>query len=161
MAQLIKQSVIGLAICVVAMQTAVAWSQTSPIPPLKIKSVTAKLYYSNTGTFSENILDKPDSALWNTIIGEGASGGPSEATLIEVEVNGRPNTNDYERLTITVQAKGKPSIERRTHSLYFKENGKYFAAVWLYDSGCLPVTITAQLGNQPIVKKKIDFECGE
>jgi|SRR5579859_1102205 len=151
----------GLVVSIVALQTIVVWPQTSPISQLKIKSVTAKLYYSNSGTFSENILDKPDMALWNTIIGEGASGGPSEATLIEVEVDGKPNTNGYERLNITAQAKGKPPIGRHNDTLYFKENGKYFAAVWLYDFGCLPVTITAQLGNQPAVKKKIDFECGE
>jgi hypothetical protein len=140
-----------------------AWSQVPPRFPSKIKSVTAKLYYSNSGTFSENILDKPDLALWNTIIGEGQSGGPSEATLIEVEVNGdgAGNAVHKERLTITVQEKGKPPITRRTLPLFFDENGKHFEAVWLPDSGCLPVTITAQLESQPAIRKKIDFQCGE
>lgn len=125
--------------------------------------MTAKLYYSNSGTFSQNILDKPDLALWNTIIGEGQSGGPSQATLIEVEVDGDGGENviHKERLTITVQERGKPPITRHTLPINFEENGKHFEAVWLYDSGCLPVTITAQLGTQPAIRKKIDFECGE
>ncbi|MGA8743123.1 MAG: hypothetical protein WB561_18190 [Terracidiphilus sp.] len=67
---------------VLALQVVMAWPQIPPRFPSKISSVTAKLYYSDSGTFSENILDKPDLALWNTIIGEGQSGGPSEATLI-------------------------------------------------------------------------------
>ncbi|HEY2861861.1 MAG TPA: hypothetical protein VGJ21_25905 [Terracidiphilus sp.] len=136
-----------------------AWSQVSPRLPSKIVSVTAKLYYSDSGTFSANILDKPDLSLWNTIIGEGAAGGPSEATLIEVEVDGDRKRNG-DRLSITVQQKGKAAITRHA-AVYFKENGKYFAAIWLYDSGCSPVTITAQLGDQPVIRKTIDFQCGE
>jgi hypothetical protein len=148
---------------IVILGTAQIYAQVPPKFPSKIKSVTAKLYYSGSGTFSANILDKPALALWNTIIGEGGSGGASEATLIEVEVDGdgRGNVIHKERLTITVQAKGKPAITRHTAPLYFDENGKHFEAVWLYDSGCLPVTITAQLDNQPEIHKKIDFECGE
>jgi hypothetical protein len=151
-----------LAAGVLALQVAMAWSQIPPRFPSKIKSITAKLYYSNSGTFSENILDKPDLALWNTIIGEGQSGGPSEATLIEVEVNGDGGGSviHKEQLTITVQQEKKPAIIRHS-SVYFDLNDKYFAAVWLNDSGCLPVTITAQLENQPAIRKKIDFECGE
>lgn len=150
----------GLATGVLALHIAMAWPQVSPRFPSKIVSVTAKLYYSDSGTFSENILDKPDLALWNTIIGEGQSGGPSEATLVEVEVDGNAKGGMGQRLTITVQEKGKPPITRHPE-LYFKQNGKYFAAVWLYNSGCLPVTIMAQLESQPAIRKTINFQCGE
>lgn len=153
----------GLTAGVIAVQVATAWPQVPPRFPSKIKSVTAKLYYSDSGTFSQNILDKPDLALWNTIIGEGQSGGPSEATLIEVEVDGDSGGNviHKERLTISVQEEGKPPIRRHTGPLYFDRNGKHFEAMWLYDSGCLPVTITAQVESQPVARKKIDFQCGE
>lgn len=153
----------GLAIGILALQLATAWSQIAPRFPSKISSVTAKLYYSNSGTFSGNILDKPHLALWNTIIGEGDSGGPSEATLIEVEVDGDGGGNviHKERLTITVKEEGKPPIRRQSGPLYFNRNGKHFEAIWLYDSGCFPVTIAAQLEGQPVVRKKIDFDCGE
>jgi hypothetical protein len=160
---MISWSKFGLSAGVLALQVMMAWSQMPPRFPSKIRSVTAKLYYSNSGTFSENILDKPDLALWNTIIGEGQSGGPSEATLIEVEVDGdgRGNVINKERLNITVQERGKPPITRHTGPLYIDQNGKHFEAVWLYDSGCRPVTITAQLEGQPAIRKKIDFQCGE
>lgn len=156
-------SKIGIVILFVFSQKAIITAQISPRFPSKINAVTARLYFSNSGTFSGNTLDKPDIALWNTIIGEGQSGGPSEATLIEVEVDGDGGGNiiHHERLTITVLEKGKPPIVRHPSSLYFDQNGKHFEAVWLNDSGCLPVTITAQLDQQPPIKKKIDFECGE
>ena len=160
---MISWSKFGLSAGVLALQVVMACSQMPPRFPSKIRSVTAKLYYSNSGTFSENILDKPDPSLWNTIIGEGQSGGPSEATLVEVEVDGDGGGSviHKERLTITVQAKGKPPITRHTWPLYFDQNGKHFEGVWLYDSGCLPVTITAQLDGHPAIRKKIDFQCGE
>lgn len=154
---------IGVIAGLVFSQTLLSAGQVAPRFPSKIKAVTAKLYYLKSGTFSDDILDKPDLALWNTIIGEGDSGGASEATLVEVEVDGdgAGNVIHHERLTITVQEKGKPPIVRHTRPLLFEENGKHFEAVWLYDSGCLPVTISAQLDQQPPLKKKIDFECGE
>ena len=152
----------GLAVGALVLQVATAWSQVPPSIPAKISSVTARLYYSNSGTFSTNILDKPDLSLFNTIVGEGQSGGPSNATLVEVELDAgaRSGTNN-ERLTITVQQKGKPPITRHPRLLFFERNGKHFEAVWLYDSGCRPVTITAQLGRQPAIRKRIDFDCGE
>jgi len=48
-----------------------------------ISEIQAKLYYSNTGTFSQNILDNPNITLWNVIIGEGSVGGSSENTLVQ------------------------------------------------------------------------------
>ncbi len=160
---MIARKSFGWAAGLLALQFAMAWSQVPPKFPSRIKSVTAKLYFSDSGTFSGNILDQPDLALWNTIIGEGQSGGPSEATLIEVEVDGdsRGNVIHKERLTITVQTKGKLPVTRHTGPLYFGQNGKHFEAVWLYDSGCQQVAISAQLDNQPAIHKKIDFECGE
>jgi hypothetical protein len=138
-------------------------AQIPPKFPSKIEAVTAKLYFLETGEFSGNILGMPDGGLWNTIIGEGAAKSPSNAVLIEVEVDGdgRENVAHHERLTITVKAEGKPPIIRRNDSFLYGRTGKHFEAVWLYDAGCLPVTITAQLDDQPIVKKKIDFDCGE
>ena len=154
---------LGLLVGVVCSLAVTGWTQAAPRTPSKVMSVTAKLYYSDRGTFSDNILDRPDLALWNTIIGEGGSGGASVATLIEVEVAGekKPAIVSTDRLTITVQQKGKPPITRRIDPIYLGSHGEHFEAVWLYDSGCLPVTISVQLNNQPPIRKKIDFDCGE
>lgn len=131
--------------------------------PSTVRSVTARLFYGESGTFSENILDKPSLVLWNTeIVGEGQSGGPSQATLIEVEVDdNHPGALHKEQLTITAQQKGREPVTRHNKHLYFGRSGKHFEGVWLYDTGCRPVTITAQIDDQPAIHKRLDFECGE
>jgi len=138
-------------------------AQTPPKFPSKVKAVTAKLFYSTTGMFSEDILAKPDIALWNTIIGEGESGGPSDATLITVEIDGDggPSTVHNEVLSITTQMQGKPLVKRTVHHMLFEQSGKHYEGVWLYGTGCLPIQITVQLDNQKPISKKIDFQCGE
>jgi hypothetical protein len=137
--------------------------QTAPKFPSKIRAVTAKLFYLASGTFSEDILNKPNIALWNTVIGEGESGGASEATLVIVEVDGDggPMTLHKEVLSITTQIDGKPPVKRIVRRMLFEKSGKHFEGVWLYDTGCLPVQITAQLDNQKPLSKKISFQCGE
>ncbi len=66
--------------------TASALGPVLATPPYKITSIQAKLFYHDKGTFSRNVLAKPDFGFWNTIIGEGDAEGPSEATLVLVEV---------------------------------------------------------------------------
>jgi len=121
------------------------------------------LFYENTGSFSDDILSRPDLALWNTIIGEGESGGPSRSTLITVEVDGdgSPNAIHKEVLSVTTQEQGKPERRHIVRNLFFADSGKSFEGVWLSDTGCLPIEITVQLDNQTPIKKKIDFQCGE
>ena len=138
---MIARKSFGWAAGLLALQFAMAWSQVPPKFPSRIKSVTAKLYFSDSGTFSGNILDQPDLALWNTIIGEGQSGGPSEATLIEVEVDGDSRGKRHPQRAIDnydANEREACSVTRHTGPLYFGQNGKHFEAVWLYDSGCQP-----------------------
>ncbi len=50
--------------------------------PYKITAITAKLFYDGKGTFSRDVLAKPDFLLGNTIIGGGEAEGPSNSTLV-------------------------------------------------------------------------------
>jgi hypothetical protein len=138
-------------------------SQSPPKFPSKVRAVTARLFYENTGSLSEDILAKPNLNLWNTIIGEGESGGPSRSTLITVEVDGdgSPNAVHKEVLTVVTQEKGKPEIRHIVRNLFFENSGKSFQGVWLNDTGCLPIQIAVQLDKQTPIKKKIYVNCGE
>lgn len=129
----------------------------------KLASISAQLFYSNTGTFSGNILDNPNFALWNTIIGEGSAAGPSTSTFVLVKLvgDGRKDFLSADVLTVTTQAEGKASVKRRIDNLNFSKGGEYYEGTWLYGTGCLPLTITVQVNQQPPVKRKIDFRCGE
>lgn len=142
--------------------------------PAQLKSIKAMLYYNDSGKFSENLVDNADFTLWNTIIGEGSAAGPSTSLFVVVEVMGdaRPNICQTDNLTVTLQQKGKPATRRQVRHLSFfgKELGvqgsyvaqsNHFEAFWVYDTGCLPIAIIAQINQQKSVTKTIDFKCGE
>jgi hypothetical protein len=131
--------------------------------PAKLQAVTAKLFCNETGTFSKNVLDNPEMDLWNTIIGEGSAGCVSNATFVLIEVvgDGAPNVYSSDALTVTTQAEGKPMLTHHYRHMAFSPYGKHFEGIWLYDTGCLPITITVKVDAQPAVTKKIDFGCGE
>jgi hypothetical protein len=130
----------------------------------KVKSVKAFLYYTDTGTFSENVIDSKNFEFWNVIIGEGSAKGPSDATMVVVEVVGRSNlTQPIPKIEFTATESGKAKLSRISH-VHLDRNGKYFAAFWIYDTGCAEVTINVKLSDQtksPSIEKKIPFSCGE
>ncbi len=130
-----------------------------------ISELHAKLYYSNKGTFSQNILDNPNITLWNVIIGEGSAGGASENTLVQVVVAGQPESF-AEGLAVQVTAKTptRTLLDRRSNVGVMNTNGRYYAGFWLYDTGCEPVELSVKLAGQgagQTVTKTIPFQCGE
>ena len=57
--------------------------------PYAVSVVRAFLFYPDTCKFGEqNLLNDPHVALWNTNLGGGSAGKPSNATLVLVEVTG-------------------------------------------------------------------------
>ena len=136
-------------------------------PPYKIAAIKAMLFYDDKGTFSRDVLAKPDFAFWNTIIGEGDAQGPSNSTLVVVEVAGKPSPNEplpARKVELTAVASGKVLLKRTTDIGLFGDNGKFFAAFWLYGTGCHPVKIIARvIGQTPPTSatKTIPFACGE
>src|SRR5262245_30858954 len=72
-----------------------------------IAAIEAKLFYSNTGRFSGNVIGKPKFVLHNVVTGEGSAEGPSESTLLIVRLQGPPRGFLKElRLRITATAEG-------------------------------------------------------
>ncbi len=138
----------------------------SPAPDFQLTSVQAKLFYSDTGTFSEDILTSPDFTLWNTIIGEGSAKGPSNSTLVLVEISG-PSGGYGERRKVEFEAsfRGIDRVVKQTSEIgVFGNNGKCFLGFWLYDTGCEPVKLVVKLTGQTkesSMTKTINFRCGE
>ena len=139
----------------------------SSAPPYKISTIKAMLFYDGKGTFSRDVLAKPDFTFWNTIIGEGDAEGPSNSTLVLVEVTGKPSPDEpspSRKVEFTALASGKILLKRTTDIGLFGDSGKFYAAFWLYDTGCQPVKLTARITGQPqpsSMSKTIPFECGE
>ena len=136
-----------------------------------LSAIRAKLFYENTGEFSRDILADPNIALWNTIIGEGGSGGPSNSTLVIVEVSGPAgdyNQNLKVEFTASYRTNGpnRPPtvIKRVVPGGIMNDKGKFYSGFWLYDTGCSHVNLTARLLGLPrpsTMTKTIKFECGE
>lgn len=139
---------------------------TPAAPPYKISGIKAMLFYDGKGTFSRDVLAKPDFAFWNTIIGAGDAEGPSSSTLVLVEVSGNPSENEApprRKVEFTAIASGKVILKRASDIGLFTD-GKFYAAFWLYDTGCQPIKISAQVIGQPrpsTISRTIPFKCGE
>jgi len=129
-------------------------------------TIRAQLFYDATGTFSDDILTRKDLALWNTIIGEGSAGGPSTSTFVTVEISGRHLAVGATKVEITASGTKKGIIQKRVLAVdIYDERTKFFAPMWLHDTGCDPIKISARLigagAPATVVTRRIPFECGE
>ena len=166
-----RQTLALLTMLVAALSTpfTIAARRTYPpiAPPYKITAVKAMLFYDGSATFSRDVLAKPSFSFWNTIIGEGDAGAPSNSTLVLVEVARNAPSNDDlppRKVELTATVPRKPPFKRTVEIGLFGNGGKFYAAFWLYETGCEPVTLVARIIGQTqpsIVTRKIPFDCGE
>lgn len=132
----------------------------------KISAIRAQLFYEATGTFSEDLLTMKDLALWNTIIGEGSSGGASTSTLVTVEIRGKNLDVGSTKVEITATGdKNRLILKKLVDVAIYDERDRFYAPFWLYETGCEEIKISARLigktAPKTIVRKTIPFACGE
>jgi hypothetical protein len=130
-----------------------------------IAGIEAKLFYSNSGRLSANIIGNPKIVLHNVVIGEGSVDGPSECTLLVVRVQG-PAKSSLEglHLRITATAQEDTLADREIDVGGMNSAGNYYAACWLDDTGCTPVDVEVQLAvgkESRRAKAHIPFECSD
>ena len=121
----------------------------------RIVSLNAYLYDPKTGSFQENSIDQRESAA-----------GISKQMMVVVEIAGNPGSYDYKRkIDFRVSVNGSLQLTRVQRIGVLSPEGKFFAAFWIYDVSCLPVTrITAKIvgqGETPAFVKELTFVCGE
>ena len=157
-----RRLVLSLALALVAV--AVCRTQGAA-PEYRVGGMRALLFYADRGTFSEDVLADTTTALWNTVIGEGDAGGPSESTLVVVEVTGEPESYEPDRsVELRATAGGKVLLRHAAPVSGLSTQGKAYVGFWLYGTGCEPVRLTARLTGQASpaeLRKEIPFECGE
>ena len=150
---------------------AIICSTTMNAQSFSINSIKASLFYNQeksispekvAGTLSENIIDKNDLSLWNTIIGEGWARGCSQQVFVTVEIikNQKRVTNCT--LKFTAYAGNKKILERKDKIAVFDRS--YIAPYLLYNVGCDSIKIVAEIsenGKSSKMEKIIPFECGE
>lgn len=141
----------------------VGWAED--VAPYKIASMQAKLFYTDRGTFSDNIIDNSAyRPLYNTIIGEGASGGPADDVLVIIKITGKPGS--YAERAVTFKAtSGKKVLVNTTSSIsVLNDKGEGYVAFWVYRCTDSELRLRAEITNQKTkaaVNKVIPFEGGE
>lgn len=155
-------SAILAAVVVAAASTAFA------AEPPTIAAIRAQHYFEGTGKFSDDILASGENTLWNTIIGGGSAGAPSNYTLVTVEVQGKEVPVGKVKVQITARGYKRKIVGQRTIEVsIYDDKTKFFAPLWLNDTGCDEVEISARLIGKGVtvptttVKKIIPFKCGE
>ena len=133
-------------------------------PPYRL-SLRAMLFYNDRGTFGPDLIAHP-VALWNTIIGEGQSGGASNATLVVAVVSGEAGSYVPERkVALTVTGGGRTLVQRTVETSVLNRQGRSYVGFWVYDTGCGRLRLSARIvGQTPArapVTATIPFECGE
>lgn len=133
--------------------------------PYRLSRIRAQLFYSDRGTFSRNILPEPGSPpfeLFNVITGEGGAEGDAEATLVVVEVTGEPREDSHRSVELTATVDGRVTLRQAVILVPLSDRGRFFAAFWLYDTGCRPVRLSARLigrGQPSTLRAEIPFVC--
>lgn len=156
---------VGLITALLSVAAAFCAQAASPVAP-KIAAIRAQFYYEETGMFSNDILSDKDLSLWNTIIGEGGSGGASNFTLVTVEVQGKDVPVGALKVVVVARDAKRRIIARNTAdvSLYDAKT-KFHAPLFLYNTGCDEIEISANLIGKGVsknaLKAKIPFACGE
>lgn len=132
----------------------------------KITAIRAQLYFEGSGKFSDDVLASGENTLWNTIIGEGGAGAPSNFTLVTVEITGKDVPIGKVHVQITARGYKRKILGQRTSEVsIYDAKTKFVAPLFLYDTGCDEIEVSAKLIGKGVdkttVKKIIPFKCGE
>jgi hypothetical protein len=158
---------VGAVLVLALVSIPVSASQPAPkAAPYKLTGIQVKLFYDTKGAFSRDVLAAPEFAFWNTNIGEGDAEAPSNSTLVLVEITGEAGAAGIpaRKLTLTATAGRRVLLNRTTEVGLFSAEGKYYAAFWLYDTGCQPIKLSSRIAGQSPASAKtatIAFSCGE
>ena len=133
----------------------------------QINAIEARLWWEDSGTLSPNILDKSGRfAGWNTIIGEGPSGGAARDLVVAVAIgltkSAEVGTDQVKPLQIVVTTKdGKPVAKRTVSHMLLPYRGSVWTALYIFEVGCAgSLLVTARMGDQ-VRKARLDMDCGE
>jgi hypothetical protein len=136
-------------------------SEARAAEAVQIEDIRVQLFYEDSGQLSKD-LTKKELALWNTIIGEGDSGGPARSFLASIVLRAKPNASVKGEAVVTVtdDKKKVKVMERRFSQLNFEKNGLLVKPVLVENRTCSPTSITVSVGKTT-KSVALPFECGE
>ncbi len=129
-----------------------------------VEDIHVQLFYEYSGALSDDLTKRKDLALWNTMIGEGGSKEPANLFLVSVAVKGQPETFDKGAaltVTVTEDKRKKKVAEKAFSGILFGPEGKVVKAIFVHDTVCVPLTVTAKLKSGASKSFSLPFKCGE
>jgi len=138
---------------------------------LSLETTQVRLFYSGSGTFSNDILD-PRLVLRNVIGGEGDAAEPATSALVDVTVRSlsreayadgsrKDSTGVVEINVVAGDAERVILHERRTIGM-FNSAGLSHIGFWLSNIGCEKLTITVRIAKtMRTLSSAVPFRCAE
>jgi hypothetical protein len=135
---------------------------------VEIESIQARLFLGHSGSLSAPLTKK--DALFNTIVGGAEIDGvplrePSESTLVDVIVRGKPGAFDSLwtlDLVITNRETGEKIGAYEQHAGVLGSDGRFHVAFLIPDTGCTPLHLLAKVrGTESMGEMNVDFVCRE
>ena len=110
---------------------------------VEVESVEVYLFYNESGSFSENILEAEEFILWNTVVGGGSAEEPSDRFLIRVQLKGSKNTYATDPVALAVKAKesGEVLYTETYAGFQFTEAGIAYRASMFAGHNCQPLSL--------------------
>ena len=128
--------------------------------PVILDRLEAFLIHSSDGKFSDDLIST-QPALWNTVIGEGGSGGRSDDVLLVAHFKTALQAKKPDHPSITVTDKdGKPILAEKNFTLTFVGEEDASKAFLLRDVTCRHLKILITAGTRKW-NNEIPFACGE
>ena len=123
-----------------------------------VESIAVHLFYNESGSFSENILEAEEFVLWNVIVGGGSAVEPSDRFLVKVRLKGPKDTYATAPVELTVRAvESEEVLYAETYADFqFAETGTAYRASMIAGHNCQPLVIEAGT-----VRRIVPFRCGE
>ena len=125
---------------------------------IEVVSLEVNLFYNESGSLSEDIVEAKDFILWNTIIGEGSAAEPSDRFLLKIKFSGPKDQyiSDSVELKVSDKNTGKVVYTENYSGFLFTDQGFAYRASMVSGQNCKSLVIG--VGNY---KRNIEFHCGE
>jgi hypothetical protein len=129
-----------------------------------VEDIRVQLFYEYSGALSDDLTKRKDLKLFNTMTGDGDAKQPANSFLVSVAVKGEPETFDKAAaltITVTTEDKRKRKVAEKAFSgILFGPEGKIMKAMFVTDTVCAPLTVTAKLKSGSSKTFSLPFKCG-
>ena len=134
----------------------------NPVPVAHLGEIRMHLFHTGTGQLSPDISPPRAFAGWNTVIGEGDSGGRADDMVVVAELitNGEQFVEPPVRIVVR-GARGRILGQRSFASTLTSYAGRAYLPLWLTDVTCagdIRVTVTFRGETR---SETLQLNCGE